>query len=359
MLRTKKLIQFMTILVLALAACNLPSEPKPTPDLPATFTRVAQTRTAEALFTSTSTATPTSTLTPIPPPTPLCDAVEFVQDVTLPDDAILKPGTNSTKMWRLKNSGACTWTTAYAVIFDHGDKLGAQDSYPLRGNVPPGEVVDIEIPITAPEVSGSYQGYWLLRNPAGQKFGLNGAVDRPFWVKIKATDVVYDFVENACRAEWVGSSARGGAQLDCPGRETDSQGFVLVFASKSPRLEDGTEPDFPSLITHPQWNDNGIISGTFPFIQIETGYHFHAQLGCRYKEVGSNCAIQFELNYLTAGGQAGNLGEYDHRYTGTLQAIDIDLSALAGQKVQLVLTVSANGPSDEDFAVWVAPHIAP
>jgi hypothetical protein len=38
----------------------------------------------------------------------LCDSVEFIADVTVPDLAVLQPGTPFAKIWRLQNNGTCT-----------------------------------------------------------------------------------------------------------------------------------------------------------------------------------------------------------------------------------------------------------
>ena len=79
-----------------------------------------------------------------------CDWAQFVADVTVPDGTKYAPGTAFTKTWRLKNIGTCTWTKAYALVFVSGDRMTGDKVTQLKGNVAPGQTVDISIELTAP-----------------------------------------------------------------------------------------------------------------------------------------------------------------------------------------------------------------
>lgn len=194
-------IRFMlTILfIAALTSCTLPTgEATMRPEAIFTFaaqtvdaelTRVAQTQappTVSATLTpfpsSTATIAPiparTSTLTPVP-----CNAAGFVSDVTIPDGTAMAPNQTFTKTWRLRNIGACTWNSAYQVVFDHDKAMSGPASQPLTtGAVAPGETLDVSVNLKAPPAAGSYKGYWRLRDPNGVLFGLGGG--EPFWVAI-------------------------------------------------------------------------------------------------------------------------------------------------------------------------------
>jgi len=152
------------------------SSPQPTYTMLPTYTGMP-TYTAMPTFTSvpTNTSVPTSTT--------ICDLAGFVSDVTIPDGTDFNPGVAFTKTWRLKNLGACTWTSGYQLIFDHGDQMGGPSTKQLTsGTVPPGANVDVSVNLVAPNTPGSYQGYWKIRNPQGYIFGLSG--NNPFYVKI-------------------------------------------------------------------------------------------------------------------------------------------------------------------------------
>jgi hypothetical protein len=112
------------------------------------------------------------------------DSAVFEADVTVPDDTRMDPGQSFTKTWRLKNSGTCTWTSAYSVVFNSGNSMGGPTSTSLLVSVPPGGTVDISIDLTAPLTSGIHRADWLLRNAEGAFFGIGSEGDSPFYVQI-------------------------------------------------------------------------------------------------------------------------------------------------------------------------------
>jgi hypothetical protein len=139
------------------------------------------------------TATLTPGISPTPPaasPTatlaPTCtDRVGFVTDVTIPDNTTLVAGSSFDKIWRLKNTGTCTWDIGYAAVFVDGNRMSGPQVLPLTRTVAPGETVDIKVALVAPATDGTYLGEWELRNSHGRLFGLGSDSDQPFWVKIK------------------------------------------------------------------------------------------------------------------------------------------------------------------------------
>jgi hypothetical protein len=108
----------------------------------------------------------------------------FVKDVTVADGTVMDPGQKFTKTWELKNSGTCTWTTDYKVVFYIGSAMGGNTSQALSSAVSPGGSIDISIHMTAPTTAGNYKGDWMFSDPSGTTFGteLSGRV--PFWVQI-------------------------------------------------------------------------------------------------------------------------------------------------------------------------------
>ncbi len=193
------------VLVLALAACNLP-RPQTTPTTDSNNqVSTAAAMTVAALSTQIALqASPTVAVvqnTPVPPPTtaPLpptavpspsptslpCDVAEFITDVTIEDNTLIAPGASFTKTWRLANKGSCTWTTGYKIIFDHGNTLNAPASVNLPQNVAPGQTIDISVNMKAPDTAKDYESYWKMQNASGTPFGLGTKGDKFFWVKIK------------------------------------------------------------------------------------------------------------------------------------------------------------------------------
>ncbi len=387
----RRLLSVLFILALVSLACNMPGGAAVTPTgSAALLTEVAAT--IEALLTASSTATvePAATLAPgvtatntptlsRPPETATataqrCDQAQFIADVTIPDGTQMVPGQAFTKTWRLRNLGSCTWDSRYALVFASGEAFGAPAVIALAGSVPTGATVDLSIDMVAPALPGRYVSRWKLRNPAGEVFGV--VADQPFYAEIvvvqatasptvtrtpgppmpatvtpPASGVVYDFTANLCRAEW--RSQAGGPALPCPGTSGDSSGYVMRL--ERPVLETGAIETSPVVLTVPQLTAGGAITGRFPAITVQRGDHFRATLGCLYGQ--SRCSVTYQLNYSVAGGDPVNLGEWTQAYDGSIQGIDVDLSRLAGQQVELILVALSGEQALDDQAAWVYPRI--
>ena len=141
-----RLLPFVLILLLALLACGLPTAATPTQDQNAVYTAAAQTIAAQAgqppaqatetpplapanTEVPTLPPTPTNTNTPVPSATTVCDKTLFVSE-TIPDGTVFAPGATFIKTWRVRNVGACTWTAAYAIVYDHGETTGIIWAHP-------------------------------------------------------------------------------------------------------------------------------------------------------------------------------------------------------------------------------------
>lgn len=152
----------------------------------------------------TATASPAATAAPTPTTSPgadqarppaaaataapvthsTCDLASFVADVTIPDGTEMDGGEAFTKTWELRNAGACTWNSSYLLVFYSGTIMDGPSTQQLTtGTVAPGETLDISVNLVAPGSTGTYFGYWILRNASGVNFGIGSAGD-PFYVKI-------------------------------------------------------------------------------------------------------------------------------------------------------------------------------
>src|SRR5687767_9578254 len=58
----------------------------------------------------------------------ICDAAQFVADVTVPDGKVYNAGDSFDKTWRLKNVGTCTWNGSYTLSFFSGEPMGTSTS---------------------------------------------------------------------------------------------------------------------------------------------------------------------------------------------------------------------------------------
>ncbi len=138
-----------------------------TPDAAATEIAIAQsviaTLTAQASMPTDTPVPPTNTPTCIP------DSA-FVTDVTVPDNTVFEPGEQFDKVWRLRNSGSCPWDEGYKLAFVYGDQMGAPASQPVSAAAP-GDTADIGVTMQAPQVDGTYAGYWQMQDSSGQPLG--------------------------------------------------------------------------------------------------------------------------------------------------------------------------------------------
>lgn len=292
-------------------------------------------------------ATATRTATPIP-----CNLAQFVSDVTVQDGATFVPGATFTKTWRLKNIGACTWTTDYDIVFVDGNQMSAPSAVNMPGNVSKGQVIDVSVNMKAPSNTGSYRSNWMIRDASGILFGV-GVSGAPFYADIRVSESssssLLNFVDRMCEASW--SNADGG--LPCPGENNDADGFVRRI--DNPTLESGYVDDEPVLQMFPQMINNGQIRGKYPAVRVKNGQHFVATIGCAYK--ATDCDVTFRLAYQIGSDSWKTLKNWHEVYDKKFISVDVDLSSLAGKDVKFILIILANGSSKDDRAQWLAPRI--
>ncbi len=154
-------------IILAALACNAPG--------PAT-TPTAPTPTAPEAVEISPTApgagspTPSPTDTPTATPTTCVPDAAFVSDVTVPDDSEFAPGEAFTKVWRVRNSGACAWEPGTRLVFVSGERMNGPAAVDVPA-VAPGSTTDVSVDLAAPTTPGTYRSAWQLEGPDGTRFG--------------------------------------------------------------------------------------------------------------------------------------------------------------------------------------------
>ena len=281
-----------------------------------------------------------------------CDSAQFVSDVNTPDGSSFAPGGTFTKTWRLMNNGTCAWTTSYNLVWVGGDAIGAPLSVRLPVNVPPGQLVDISVGLTAPMASGHYKGLWKISNASGVQFGIGDSANDAFWVDINVIEinaVIYDFVANAPYAQW----KSGAGALPFPGTSGDSRGYS--YQINNPHLEDDSFDSASGLLTVPQNKYNGYIQATYPEFQIQAGDKLQTLVNCEFGATG--CYVTFRVDYLLPSGVQRTLWSWREAHDKRFYRANLDLSPLAGQKVRFVLMLLSTGLASGDRAVWGSPRI--
>ncbi len=259
----KSLVIICTVLIaILIAGCNVPSVSSPTPSqvplltaaqeteaILATETKAAPPTQSLATLTpagpkDTATAVPTATPTPTPANTPTSvagtctDLVKFVEDVTVPDNTQILPGSDFIKTWRLQNAGTCTWNSQYSLVFKSGDQMNGTSPLPLTGTTAPGSTVDISVNLKAPGSIGTYQGDWMLRNPGGTNFGSGTTASQSFYVLIDVVEGVSDL--NLGTATWTDNmdTADNWYLLNTDNTKFTEGDGKLVMTHKSPSTGD-------------------------------------------------------------------------------------------------------------------------
>jgi hypothetical protein len=135
-----------------------PTQPPPTQFLPTTTP-------VPALYTPVPTVTVTATVVEA-----CANNLEFLQDITIPDDTIVSFGSTIDKQWLVKNNGTCNWDATYHLIWIGGDPLSAtqeQMLFPAKA----GTQATLQILFTAPAAAGTYESSWQAYGPDGSAFG--------------------------------------------------------------------------------------------------------------------------------------------------------------------------------------------
>jgi hypothetical protein len=409
----------LLLLALLAAGCNFPASPNQTGGVEPLYTQAAQTVQAQLTQAAAPTATPvvpdtgaepytatptsiippggsadtpvptifpTATLPPVfptpiyPTATPLppvvitvivpgggspgstsCDQATFVRDVTVKDGSVFAPGEAFTKVWRVRNSGSCTWSADYRLVFDSGDAMGGKTSFALGARVRPGETMDVSATLRAPDAAGTYRSNWVLQNENGREFGTGSGGRTPLWVQIRvkgssvgndrppAGNYAYDLAANYCEASWGGS----GGVVRCRNTPNPANGEVSYVAR--PHLENGRTENEAALVTVPDQKVGGWITGRFPAYLVKAGDYFTADVGCIYG--AKNCDVTFSVDYQIGDSIVRGLGVWREVYDGRITRIDVDLTPLAGNYVTLMLNVTNNGRPADAEAFWLVPSV--
>jgi hypothetical protein len=112
-------------------------------------------------------------------------AAGYPLDVSIPPGTRMQPGEAFVKTWRVQNTGTCTWTSQYSLVFASGEPMTSQSQVAWSGEIPSGGTLEVSIDMTAPSSPGEHQSAWLLRSPTGETFGLGGNVNTPLVARIE------------------------------------------------------------------------------------------------------------------------------------------------------------------------------
>ena len=335
--------------------------------------------TSSPTATDTPSPTPTDTPTPTPPPIP--------PDLVVSSLQISGPG-------KFNTQGGFE-VPIQVVVENQGETAGGNFKLSTEYSGPNGTFV---VPFTVPGENDIWYPFINTSLPAGGRTTLNGKVtinpsaqgytvslrviadscsgdeNMPGYCRVEENNegnnaseqweisvpvILYDFVDNANSAQWIGSNGI----LPFPGGVTDDDGFALWQYEAV--LEDGERSD-RVLETHPTWVDNGLIFGMYdlPDFIVEQGDRVVTRVGFLSGAGAGNVNFKMRFNY---GSYATGCGEFgctwepsrSDSYDGRLLTWEFQLpKEMVGQRLNSVgLTVEAGSSSAQDWAVWEVARI--
>jgi hypothetical protein len=159
--------------------------------------------------------------------------------------------------------------------------------------------------------------------------------------------VAYDFVEQAPTAYWWTIISSSVVALPFPGATSDKGYANYQYNIK---LNDGNTYT-RVLQTHPQWVNNGFISGKYSGVYVPPGAKLRIKVGLINGAAAGN--VEFYI------GKLGDVATISAgvAYADGVKVVEADLSAYAGQTIDFLLGTNANGSSAQDWAAWAEAKI--
>jgi len=294
--------------------------------------------------------------------------------VTLPDFIKVTAGEQLTKTWRIKNIGGCAWNTNYQLVYNNGARVSVASINPFTNDVLPNETVEISIPVTIPETTGNIQTYWYLISDTNQIVNTNSSGKPYLWLKVDVQPAssqtsnltatpqpfitpealtlnqgVFDLYNNACSAVWLSNNN----PIPCPEFETNPVGEVQLV--KNQAFENGEITSSALLFALPESQTEIVITGTYPQFVVQNGDKFTFRTGCLQNT--PQCSTLVFFYYINESGEREILWGVSEKQDGITSNVEIDLSFLQGQKINIQIEVSSLGESKDDSILISSPVI--
>lgn len=283
----------------------------------------------------------------------LCDFAAFAGDISIPDGTMIPPGTTFTKTWAIKNTGSCTWTPLYRLVYVGGDLLSERSVAMTETNVAPGETAHVSVQITAPKDNTVHRVYYKFMNADGGIFGVTDTTgkEQPVWTEFHSGKQYY-FYDNMCLATWKTGSGR---MLSCPGSPDDTDGSVYLLTNSM--LQGGSSENEPVIVMQPPAGEQTTVVGQFPPVLVPEWAHLVTRIGCLNDL--PNCSAHVKVTYSVEGQPEQTLVEKDVATTDKTVKIDIMLGNLFKKSTSFIFYVTANGEGADNKVFFLKPLLSP
>lgn len=169
--------------------------------------------------------------------------------------------------------------------------------------------------------------------------------------------VIYDFQELYCQAEWKNNSH----SLPCPSNPGQGGGSVSIAYESD--MESLVLTGDSALLTYPAHDGmaRGIF-GIYPPITLQEHDQFRATIGCLgVTTAGDQCDVEFSLEFLDEQGayiDSEITGwKWHETNDGAVHEILVSFAEYAGRTLRLALVVRDNGDSTDDLVLWLHPQL--
>lgn len=281
------------------------------------------------------------------------DRFAYVSDMTIPDGMTITPYTNFTKTWYITNSGDCVWNSNYKIVFQSGDEVGKNKSFPMLkpGNyVQPGESVTVSADLVAPDMlHKTYTTFWAVENDRGERFGAGDAknVYLSSSFRIEPTfDLMQNFGSITC-ADQYGYFACGSASL--------SSGRGVVYYDESPTFESRRNQGKAAIVAGPPSGESdSLVRFEFGPLRFPRGSWFYTNFCCRPDT--PHCDAQIRL-YIREPGYGETLVQEVREWNDGLMGewkFRLDDVGIFDQEFYYILEVQSNGGADAEDLITFA-----
>jgi len=215
---------------------------------------------------------------------------------------------------------------------------------------------------TLPFTNYDWDGYEIKVCANGDNRVEEASRDNNCYIPTFGVKYTYDLVQYATRANWRGSA--GWINFSDSDKATG-------FAARLPQVVAEDNQTYHNVIKMvPPESGYGWIEGTFGdwqerwqaggyMLPLELPYNtrFTARVGLSQEARGGN-GVAFLFGIRDEQGGTNWWPAVNASYDGTINSMDIDLSAYGGRKVMAILRVEAGANPDKNYALWIEPKIS-
>ena len=255
--------------------------------------------------------------------------------------------------YKIKNIGAVDAGPSETYVYDQSNML--RDTSWVDG-LKSGEEK------TLPFTNYDWEGYKIKVCADGGNKIEEASRDNNCYVPYFGFKYSYDFGQNASRAVWRGSAGRikyfdgdrvAGLAVRLPevvagDNQTYRNAIEMVPPNAGYGWIEGSFGDWQE-----QWQAPGYV------LPLELPYNarFTARVGLSEEARGSS-GVAFLFGIQDEQGGTNWWPAVKATYDGSINSMDIDLSAYGGKKVMAMLRVEAGADPDNNYALWIEPKIS-